>query len=56
MSQYVGFSLFLGSFNGKILPCGFHHAEFDVITGTPLNRVIESPLRKSLLKWSALKY
>lgn len=43
---HMGFSLFLGSLNGKILRCGFHYAEFDVTTGKPLNRVTEKPLNK----------
>ncbi|MGB9853745.1 MAG: Rieske (2Fe-2S) protein [Candidatus Bathyarchaeales archaeon] len=43
---HMGFSLFLGSLNGKILRCGFHYAEFDVTNGKPLNRVTEKSLRK----------
>jgi len=47
---HMGFSLFLGSLNGKILRCGFHHAEFDVTTGKPLNVVTEKPLKKIATK------
>lgn len=47
---HMGFSLFLGSLNGKILRCGFHYAEFDVTTGKSLNRVTEKPLKKIAVK------
>jgi len=47
---HMGFSLFLGSLNGKILRCGFHYAEFDVTTGKPLNKVTEKPLKKIAAK------
>jgi nitrite reductase/ring-hydroxylating ferredoxin subunit len=47
---HMGFSLFLGSLNGKILLCGFHYAEFDVTTGEPLNKVTEKPLKKIAAK------
>lgn len=47
---HMGFSLFLGSLNGKILRCGFHYAEFDVTTGKPLNKVTEKPLKKIAVK------
>jgi len=47
---HMGFSLFLGSLNGKILRCGFHYAEFDVTTGKTLNKVTEKPLKKIAVK------
>jgi len=47
---HMGFSLFLGSLNGKILRCGFHYAEFDVTSGKPLNKVTEKTLKKIAVK------
>jgi nitrite reductase/ring-hydroxylating ferredoxin subunit len=47
---HMGFSLFLGSLNGKILRCGFHYAEIDVTSGKPLNKVTEKPLKKIAVK------
>lgn len=43
---HLGYPLFYGSLNGKILRCGFHYAEFDVTNGKPINKVTTKPLKK----------
>ena len=42
---HMGYPLFFGSLEGKVLKCGFHNAQFDVSTGKPLNGVTGKSLR-----------
>ena len=32
---HMGYPLYFGSLEGKVLTCGFHYAKFDVRTGSP---------------------
>jgi len=41
---HMGYSLYLGSLEGKVLTCGFHYAKFDVNTGKSLGQVTHEPL------------
>lgn len=41
---HMGYSLYLGSLEGKVLTCGFHYAKFDVKTGKSLNPVTHKPI------------
>jgi len=42
---HMGYPLYLGSLDGKVLTCGFHHAKFDVETGKSLGAVTQKSLR-----------
>jgi len=42
---HMGYPLYLGGLDGKILVCGFHHAKFDVTSGKALNSVTGKSLR-----------
>jgi len=41
---HMGYPLYLGSLEGKVLKCGFHYAKFDVSTGRPLGSFTKEPL------------
>ncbi len=47
---HMGYPLYLGSLEGKVLTCGFHYAKFDVSTGKSLGPVTHKPLRKFKIK------
>lgn len=47
---HMGYPLYLGSLNGKILTCGFHHAKFDVTTGKVLSPPPREPLKTFRIK------
>ncbi len=47
---HMGYPLYLGSLEGKVLICGFHYAKFDVITGKSLGRVTKKPLKTFEIK------
>jgi len=47
---HMGYPLYLGSLEGKILTCGFHYAEFDVSTGKSLGPTAHKPLRTFKVK------
>ncbi|MCX8191961.1 MAG: Rieske (2Fe-2S) protein [Nitrososphaerales archaeon] len=49
---HMGYPLFFGRLDGRILRCGFHYADFDIESGKPLNGVTERPLQKIRLKRS----
>ena len=42
---HMGYPLYLGSLEGKVLTCGFHYAKFDVRTGKSLGLVTHRPLK-----------
>jgi nitrite reductase/ring-hydroxylating ferredoxin subunit len=46
----MGYPLYLGSLEGKVLTCGFHYAKFDVSTGRPLGPVTRKPLKTFKIK------
>lgn len=41
---HMGYPLYLGSLDGKVITCGFHYAKFDVTTG----KVLSPPAHTSL--------
>lgn len=47
---HMGYPIYLGSLEGKVLTCGFHYAKFDVITGESLGPVTHEPLRTFKVK------
>ncbi len=47
---HMGYPLYLGSLEGKVLTCGFHYAKFDVRTGKSLGPVTRRPLKKFKVK------
>jgi 3-phenylpropionate/trans-cinnamate dioxygenase ferredoxin subunit len=47
---HMGYPLYLGSLEGKVLTCGFHYAKFNVSTGRPLGPVTQEPLRMFKVK------
>jgi nitrite reductase/ring-hydroxylating ferredoxin subunit len=42
---HMGYPLYFGSLEGKVLTCGFHSAKFDLTTGKVLNSVTQKPLK-----------
>jgi len=42
---HMGYPLYFGSLDGKVLTCGFHYAKFDVETGKSLGAVTQKSLR-----------
>lgn len=42
---HMGYPLYFGEFDGKILRCGFHYNRFDVTTGKDLGSVTREDLR-----------
>ena len=42
---HMGYPLYFGSLDGKVLTCGFHYAKFDVETGKSLGAVTQKALR-----------
>jgi len=42
---HLGYPLYLGSLNGKIITCGFHYAKFDITTGKTLSPPAHEPLK-----------
>jgi len=47
---HMGYPLYLGSIEEKVLTCGFHYAKFDVSTGKSLGSVTHKPLRTFKVK------
>jgi len=47
---HMGYPLYLGTLEGKIITCGFHYAKFDVTTGKSLNTVTAEPLETLKVK------
>ena len=47
---HMGYPLYFGRLEGKVLTCGFHHAKFDVTTGKSLGSVTDKPLKKFKIK------
>lgn len=47
---HMGYPLYFGSLEGKVLTCGFHYAKFDVRTGKSLGLVTHSPLKTFKVK------
>jgi 3-phenylpropionate/trans-cinnamate dioxygenase ferredoxin subunit len=47
---HMGYPLYFGSLEGKLLTCGFHYAKFDVRTGKSLGPVTHSPLKTFKIK------
>jgi len=47
---HMGFPLYLGSLDGKVLTCGFHFARFDVTTGESLGSATKKPLNTYKIK------
>jgi nitrite reductase/ring-hydroxylating ferredoxin subunit len=47
---HMGYPLYFGSLEGKVLMYGFHHAKFDVRTGKSLGLATRSPLRTFKVK------
>ena len=47
---HMGYPLYLGSLDGKVLTCGFHYAKFDVTTGKSFGRVTNRCLRTYRVK------
>ena len=47
---HMGYPLYFGSLEGKVLTCGFHYAKFDVTTGKSLGSVTDEPLKKFKIK------
>jgi len=42
---HMGYPLYLGDFDGRVLTCGFHSARFDVTTGEVLSPPAREPLK-----------
>ena len=42
---HMGYPLYFGSLDGKVLTCGFHYAKFDVTTGKSFGRVTNRCLK-----------
>ncbi|MDH5438849.1 MAG: Rieske (2Fe-2S) protein, partial [Candidatus Bathyarchaeota archaeon] len=47
---HMGYPLYFGRLEGKVLTCGFHYAKFDVTTGKSLGSVTDKPLKKFKIK------
>jgi len=47
---HMGYPLYFGRLEGKVLTCGFHHAKFDVTTGKSLGSFTDKPLKKFKIK------
>jgi nitrite reductase/ring-hydroxylating ferredoxin subunit len=47
---HMGYPLYFGRLEGKVLTCGFHYAKFDVTTGKSLGSVTDKPLKKFRIK------
>jgi nitrite reductase/ring-hydroxylating ferredoxin subunit len=47
---HMGYPLYLGSLDGKVLTCGFHYARFDVTTGKSSGRVTDKCLKTYRVK------
>ncbi|MDH5375530.1 MAG: Rieske (2Fe-2S) protein [Candidatus Bathyarchaeota archaeon] len=47
---HMGYPLYFGRLEGKVLTCGFHYAKFDVTTGKSLGSVTDKPLKKLKIK------
>ena len=47
---HMGYPLYLGSINGRVITCGFHHAKFDVTTG----EVLSLPAHESLKTYKVI--
>ena len=47
---HMGYPLYLGRLEGKVLTCGFHYAKFDVTSGKSLGAVTDKPLKKFKIK------
>lgn len=47
---HMGYPLFFGSLEGKVLTCGFHYAKFNVTTGESLGAVTQKPLKTFKVK------
>jgi len=47
---HMGYPLYFGRLEGKVLTCGFHYAKFDVRTGKSLGSVTHSPLKTFKIK------
>jgi 3-phenylpropionate/trans-cinnamate dioxygenase ferredoxin subunit len=43
--SHLGYSLYLGNVEGKVITCGFHYAKFDITTGEVLAPPAEKPLK-----------
>jgi len=42
---HMGYPLYFGSLEGRVLTCGFHYAKFDVKTGKSLGTVTQKSVR-----------
>lgn len=42
---HMGYPLYLGNIDGRVLTCGFHSARFDVTTGEVLSPPAREPLK-----------
>jgi nitrite reductase/ring-hydroxylating ferredoxin subunit len=47
---HMGYPLYLGSLDGKVLTCGFHYARFDVTTGKSFGSVTNKCLKTYKVK------
>ena len=47
---HMGYPLYFGRLEGKVLTCGFHYAKFDVTTGKSLRSITDKPLKKFKIK------
>ncbi|NIR87582.1 Rieske 2Fe-2S domain-containing protein [Candidatus Bathyarchaeota archaeon] len=47
---HMGYPLYFGRLEGKVLTCGFHYAKFDVTSGKSLGSVTDKPLKKFKIK------
>ena len=47
---HMGYPLYLGRLEGKVLTCGFHYAKFDVTTGKSFGSIMDKPLKKFKIK------
>ena len=43
---HMGYPLYFGRLEGKVVTCGFHYAKFDITTGKSLASVTDKPLKK----------
>lgn len=43
---HMGYPLYFGRLEGKVLTCGFHYAKFDLATGKSLGSVTDKSLKK----------
>jgi len=47
---HMGYPLYFGSLEGKVLTCGFHYAKFNVTTGKSLGAVTHKSLKTFKVK------